>query len=196
MQSDTKSNNPNLQPYQQANNSCMKSIGDTAARLKAEYMAAHNRTPWLKHELEWVSRLHMRRKGKLGEQFVEDWLKKEGFNVAKASGTSADRLVDNMRAEIKLSMLSQKGTYTFNQLRKQDYAFAVCLGMSLFETHCYVVPKAEIIDHWDDMRRQHVSGEETRMFTMSPNDPPAWLRPYGGSPEEAIRILSELTLAN
>ena len=43
--------------------------------------------------------------------------------------------------------------YKFQQLRDQNYEFAICLGISPFSAHCWVLPKAEIMDRWRDLPR-------------------------------------------
>ena len=139
-----------------------------------------------------------RQRGKIGEQLVAGWLAAQGFNIAGSPDSEADRLVENKRVEIKFSTLWKNGSYTFQQLRDQNYEIAVCLGVSPFGAHCWVLEKSEILHEWHEtgnIKPQHggADGTDTAWFTASPEDPPTWLRSQGGRLCDAIRLMSELT---
>ena len=60
----------------------------------------------------------------------------KGFDVAKSPDSQADRIIAGARAEIKTSTLWKNGVYMFQQLRDQNYAFVICLGISPLNAHC------------------------------------------------------------
>jgi hypothetical protein len=53
-------------------------------------------------------------------------------------------LINGHRVEIKFSTLWQEGIYNFQQIRDQNYEYAVCLGISPFEAHCETTDAAGI----------------------------------------------------
>jgi hypothetical protein len=137
------------------------------------------------------------------EDLVAGWLAAKDFDVARSPDSSADRLVNGHRVEIKFSTLWKSGIYKFQQLRDQSYSFAICLGVSPFDAHCWVIPKGELVARWQESIRvgqgvggiqpQHggVAGRDTAWLTVKPSDPPAWLTKHGGGLAEAAAFLGK-----
>ena len=97
--------------------------------------------------------------------------------------------------EIKFSTLWKKGIYRFQQIRDQNYEYAVCLGISPQEAHCWVISKVLLLDHVIGHTPQHRGGlgTDTFWFSVDPNNPPDWLVDCGGSLDEAFRVLRSLS---
>ena len=85
--------------------------------------------------------MQSRKKGKIGEELASKYLEKKGFRVTRSPDVEADRIIAGKRAEIKMSTLWEGGFYKFQQLRDQNYDFAICIGISPFDVHCWVLPK-------------------------------------------------------
>ena len=103
-----------------------------------------------------------------------------------------------MRAEIKFSTLWASGSYKFQQLRDQDYAFAICLGVSPFNARCWIIEKPEIMRRWalkEGIQSQHggTDGSDTAWLTVDPSDVPFWLIERGGTLRKAVEVLAQLT---
>lgn len=121
----------------------------------------------------WIERRPSRQVGAIGEKLVAGWLAAKDFDVVRSPDSEADRLIDGHRIEIKFSTLWKNGGYKFQQLRDQNYEFAICLGIGPFSAHCWVLPKAEIMRRWkagDGIKSQHggARGSDTAWQQESP----------------------------
>ena len=149
----------------------------------------------------WITRIRSsRQRGVIGEKLVAGWLAARGFNVARSADSDADRVIEGKRIEIKFSTRWSNGTYVFQQLRDQDYDLVMCLGVSPFDAHCWMIPKSDIMRLWKEehlIQSQHRGrrGEDTGWFRVTVSDAPAWLRKskYGGTLAEVISVLSRIT---
>jgi len=174
----------------------VKGLASEAGSLEAEYAASDD--DWAESPFAWVKKRPSRQVGKIGEQLVSGWLAARGFNVLRSPDSDADRLIEGRRVEIKFSTLWKNGSYKFQQLRDQNYEIAVCLGVSPFDAHCWVLEKSEILRQWRDtgnIQSQHggANGRDTAWITVDPTAVPAWLSPHGGRLRDAMRALSTLT---
>lgn len=152
---------------------------------------------WVGSPFNWIRARPSRLKGAIGEKLVAGYLACKGFDVTRSPDAEADRMVASCRAEIKMSMLWKGGAYKFQQFRDQNYDFALCLGISPFNAHCWVLPKRVILERWKtgEIVSQHggTAGTDTAWLHVEPGDPPAWLRAWGGSLSDAIKLVSRLT---
>lgn len=167
-----------------------------ATTLQADYR--QDDLPWAGSPFAWIKTRPSRQVGTIGEKLISGYLAAKGFNVTRSGDSDADRIVENKRAEIKFSTLWATGSYKFQQLRDQDYEFAVCLGVSPFDAHCWVITKSEILRRWrarDGIESQHggAAGADTAWLTVRPTAAPAWLVQRGGTLTRAVEVLSALT---
>lgn len=106
--------------------------------------------------------------------------------------------IQGHRVEVKSSTLWENGFYKFQQIRDQDYAFLICLGLSPHSAQCWIIPKKVLYDHVIDHTPQHggkkhgKKGKDTYWFTVYPDKPENWLEPYGGTLANASRVLMRL----
>ncbi len=165
--------------------------------LRGEYLTGEEM--WKDSPFAWIRSRQSRQKGAIGEKLVSLWLESHGFDVARSSDSEADRLIEGKRVEIKFSTLWDGLIYKFQQLRDQNYDFAICIGISPFDAHCWVLEKEAILRHWHEDERtispQHGGrqGTDTAWFSVDPEAVPAWLNGYGGSLEDGLRRISDLT---
>jgi len=159
------------------------------ARSCKRHYTKKGHAPWAGSPFEWmVPKISSRQRGKIGEQLIKSWLENHGLKVEPSKDTQADLLVAGHRCEVKFSTLWEKGIYKFQQIRKQNYDFLICLGISPFDAHCWVIPKAVA---WNHATSQHTgkSGKETRWLSINPAKPDDWLKEYGGSLRDAYNSL-------
>ena len=116
-------------------------LASIATVLKTEYVREGIADPWAGSPFAWVRTMPSRRVGKIGEQLVSGWCAAKGLDVLRSPDSEADRIIGSRRVEIKFSTLWESGTYTFQQFRNQNYEYAICLGISPFDAHCWVLPQ-------------------------------------------------------
>ena len=163
--------------------------------LQPEY--PKNDAAWKGSPFAWIWARSSRQKGAIGEKLVSNYLASKNFRIERSPDQESDRIINGSRAEIKCSMLWASGMYKFQQLRDQNYEFAICLGLSPFDVHCWVLPKTVIMQKWKsgEIGPQHrgQSGTDTAWLEVSPDDTPEWLQAFGGKLSEAVAIVSRLT---
>jgi hypothetical protein len=177
----------------------MKSLGSEvklmvaiSRSLEMEYQ--EDNLEWEGSAFQWIKTRPSRQVGAIGEKLVAGWLASHELNVARSGDSEADRVVEGRRVEIKFSTRWAAGGYRFQQLRDQRYDFVICLGVSPFDAHCWVIPKEDVIRLWKvehQILSQHggEGGADTAWIDVNPENPPAWLAPYGGSLSDGIRVL-------
>ncbi|MBI3240911.1 MAG: hypothetical protein HYZ49_01265 [Chloroflexi bacterium] len=150
---------------------------------------------WEGSPFAWVRKLPSASRGKMGKRMVAAWCAAKGLMIDSSNNSEADLLLNGHRVEIKFSTLWKSGIYKFQQIREQDYEYAVCLGVSPFQAHCWVVSKAllrkQVIGH----KPQHkgVEGTDTFWFSVDPNKPPEWIANSGGTLDQAFQVLKSLS---
>ena len=173
-------------------------LASKAKEIQAEVVATR-RSSWEGSPFGWLKQgPSSRQKGKIAEQLVESFFASKGFVVEKSPDSEADRIINGLRTEIKASTLWQNGTYRFQQLRDQNYAVAICLGISPFDAHCWAIPKSVIIDNpsrLEGLRPQHrgSEGRDTAWLKVDPKKVQSWLLPFGGTLGEAVQVLGDLS---
>lgn len=170
----------------------VQALAAIAATLEPTYRVEGD--PWAGSPFAWIRTQKSRRVGKIGEQLVSGFLAARDFDIAHTSDSEADRLINGHRAEIKFSTLWEAGIYKFQQIRNQEYEFAVCLGVSPFDAHCWVLPKSILLQHVIGTLGQHggAGGQDTAWISLAPNAAPVWMRPYGGRLAVAVEVLSSI----
>lgn len=126
---------------------------------------------------------------------VYQWCTLKGLSIDGSPDSQADMLINAHRVEIKFSTLWEANIYKFQQIRDQNYEYAVCLGISPFEAHCWVISKQILRQYVIGHSGQHTgsAGKDTAWFTVSPQSPPSWLLPFGGTLEQAYKVLKSLS---
>jgi len=164
--------------------------------LQAEYQSENRE--WEDSPFAWIKTKPSRQVGAIGEKLVAGWLAARGFNVTRSGDSDADRIIENKRVEVKFSTRWANGGYKFQQLRDQRYDLAICLGISPFDGHCWIIPKEDILRLWKvehKIASQHggQDGADTAWIDVRPDAPPDWMNSYGGSLSDAILALSKIT---
>lgn len=166
-------------------------LATIAGTLKDDYVREGPDDPWAGSPFAWIRTCPSRQVGKIGEQLVAGWCAAKGLDVTRSSNSEADRVIAGRRVEIKFSTLWESGVYKFQQLRDQDYEFAVCLGISPFDADCWAISKAELRKHVIGHAPQHTGkrGTDTFWLSFEASSPPAWLAPCGGRLSAAYEIM-------
>jgi len=169
-------------------------LAGIAGTLRADY--ADEGLAWEGSPFAWIKTRPSRQVGTIGEKLVAGYLAAKDFDVVRSPDSEADRIVSGVRTEIKFSTLWKSGVYKFQQLRDQNYELAICLGVAPFDAHCWVLPKALIMENWgraEGLVSQHggARGKDTAWLNVDPTEIPAWLSSQGGSLRKATKVLNE-----
>lgn len=149
------------------------------------------RIRWEDSPFQWLQPLPPSTKGKMGRQFVEQWLTNRSFNVRPSPRSKSNYVLNGYRIAIKYSALWEGGTFKFQQIKDQDYDICVCLGVKPFAVHAWVVPKRVLLENADG---QHTGRRavETKWVGFDPRHVPDWLREWGGTLAEAEAALRRI----
>jgi hypothetical protein len=155
---------------------------------------------WRGSPFDWIRLQPPATKGAIGAAVITELCKKKGLTITKSPDKEADRLVEGQRAEIKFSLLWKNNCYKFQQFRKQNYNFIICIGISPFDSHLWVLPKNVLLDSNDNWKSlsslnpQHggKKGHDTTFLSIDPNNIQDWLKPYGGTIDQGLSKLKEL----
>lgn len=99
---------------------------------------------WVGSPFDWVLKLPPGSKSKLGKQLVYQWIALKGLSIDRCLDSEADMIINGHRVEVKFSTLWKAGFYKFQQIRDQNYEYLVCLGVSPFDAHCWVISKSKL----------------------------------------------------
>lgn len=170
-----------------------ESIAEISLGLKKSWPS--RKRDWEGSPFEWIANARPATAGAIGVAIVSEWARSIGFRVGKSRDKEADMTIESKRAEVKLSTAWASGEYKFQQLRDQNYDFAVCLGLSPRSSHCWVIPKKDLMRLWKkdgEIRGQHCGGNrdgDTAWLSVHPATPQPWILKYGGSMEDASSCL-------
>lgn len=142
---------------------------------------------------QWILSLPSRSKGAVGEALVAGWCAAKGFDVVRTGDSQADRIIEGHRVEIKFSTLWKSGGFKFQQIREQNYAFCLCIGISPFDAQAWLLPKAVLREHVIGHMGQHTgaAGADTAWLGFPADTPYPWMEPYGGRLADVRRLLTE-----
>ncbi len=120
------------------------------------------------------------------------WCIDRGLDVTRSPDSDADRIIQGKRVEIKLSTLWANGRYTFQQIRDQNYDYLLCLGISPFEVHAWIMRKEDI--PFNTLQHQHGGsrGRDTWWLSINPKLVEPWLEPFGGTLKKVLVVLKRL----
>lgn len=168
-------------------------LASTAKFIRPEFRI--DTSAWVGSPFRWILGLPSGSKGRVGKRLVYQWCAAKGLSVDSSPDSEADMLVNGHRVEIKFSTLWKDGIYKFQQIRDQNYEYAICLGISPFQAHCWVLSKKilkkEVIGHFG----QHTgaAAQETAWLSINPKKPPKWLTKHGGTLTKAYAALKGLS---
>ncbi|MHB8193417.1 MAG: hypothetical protein ACYDGL_09100 [Bellilinea sp.] len=168
-------------------------LATAASYLRKDFDTSYK--SWEDSPFEWILHLPAGSKGKLGKQLIYQWCALKGLAVSQSPDPEADMLINGHRVEIKFSTLWKIGVYKFQQIRDQNYEYSICLGISPFGAHCWVISKLILKRHVIGHLGQHtgLQGKETAWITVNPDNPPEWMSNLGGNLDDAFLVLKSLS---
>ncbi|WP_420633242.1 hypothetical protein [Candidatus Palauibacter sp.] len=169
----------------------VRSLMSIARDLEKDYLNQEEGDPWAGSPFQWIKSRPSRQVGKIGEQLVAEWCTTKGFDVTASGDSEADRIIVGKRVEIKFSTLWKSGVFKFQQLRDQNYDYAICLGISPFDAQCWAISKTLLHEHVIGKTPQHAgaSGTDTFWLSFYREAPPNWLTECGGRLDQVHEII-------
>lgn len=181
-----------MNPERQIVDHDVQMLAGISLGLKEEYLDP-GEDIWAGSPFAWIlSRRSSRQRGKIGEQLLAGWCAARNLNVLRSANSDADRIIEGKRVEIKFSTLWKNGTYCFQQIRDQQYDYLICLGLSPFDAHAWIMRKDQI--PFPRLKHQHGGsrGRDTWWLKFRPENPPPWLRKFGGRLSDVFAALGRL----
>lgn len=160
-------------------------LAASITHLQAEFEKSD---AWNNSPFEWILHLSPRQKGMIGRQLVAAWCKTKGFSIDKPKDSGEWLNINGYKVAIKFSTLWENGIYKFQQIRKEEYDYILCFGLSPIDAHCWIVERDYAIDN---ATPQHKS---EYWISFKPSAPPIWIKDCGGTLEQAYRVLKSLKL--
>lgn len=162
-----------------------------AKSLEGKYTNPKLEALWSTSPYNWIRTKSPRSKGAISETMIEELCKASGLQVLRSKDSQADRIIEGKRVEIKFSLLWEDGNYTFQQIRDQNYEYAIFLGISPGAVHCWLVSKDVLLQYVIGHLPQHKGkeGSDTFWVFFIPDKPPEWLADQPGTPEYCLSVL-------
>ena len=113
---------------------------------------------WAESPFKDFESLHPKTKGGRGEQIAEAILSAKGEDVTPRCNSDHDIVVNGVTTEIKTSCMSEKGVYSFLQVRpSQDYEQILFLCVSPQNIRMFFMDKETIMENIEEgaLRKQH-----------------------------------------
>ena len=169
------------------------SLAKVSLKIQEDYKAPLV-DPWEGSPFNWIRARSSRTVGAIGEKLVAGWSSGNGFEVHRTGDSDADRIIHGHRVEIKFSTLWKSGVYKFQQIRNQNYDYCLCLGVSPFEAHAWLIPKTVLLQHVIGKMGQHTgaAGADTAWLSFMVGEEYEWMKPHGGSLSEVKDILKKV----
>lgn len=106
-------------------------LATLSTSVEADY--APDDLQWEGSPFVWIKSRPSRQIGAIGEKLVAGWCAARDLDVTRSPDSDADRVIGGRRCEIKFSTRWKSGVYKFQQIRDQDYEFAILLGVCPFD---------------------------------------------------------------
>jgi len=142
---------------------------------------------WKNSPFEWVLQLPARKKGKLGRNLVASWLESNKIITQRGEKSSETLVFNGATYSIKFSTLWTDNFYQFQQIKKNGNDFLLCFGLSPFSAHCWIFPIEYALEHAKPQHKSTISIDY--WFSINPNNVPDWADGFGGSLEDALKLL-------
>jgi hypothetical protein len=144
---------------------------------------------WNESSFRWIREQAPGTKHVIGRMMLAVLLNSNGLTATFLRGQIR---VNGNGISVKVAMMWEKGTIKFQNIRDIDFDFAFCLALYPNKAYGWLIPKEEI---WKQgkvntanpgIKDQHEGADA--WVHIDPEDPRAWLKPYGGTIDQAIAI--------
>ncbi len=110
-----------------------------------------------------------------------------GVALSAPAKPTAARSHQGVVLKIKMSVQWDTGQLAFEQIRSDEqYNYMVFIGFLPSDFMLWVIPRRIVLQRSET---QHAEGSRWVRFT--PDDPPTWLKPFGGNLNVGMRVLGK-----
>jgi hypothetical protein len=154
--------------------------------LIAKYPATKE---WNDSPFNWMRGLPPASKGAIGRDVCSGLLHAYGFTPGAYKYTL---LLNGQTLLGRVAMKWQGNAVKFQNIRDADFGHVLCIALYPKGGHAWLIPKMEI---WANgkvrtdrsgIKPQHKGADA--WITIDPKNPQAWVKPYGGTIEEMIKV--------
>lgn len=121
---------------------------------------------WEHSPFKMVHFLSSSQRGKLAKELVAEWLQDNGLKWESSPIRDLDLIVEGYKCQIRFSTLWEGNHYQFQQIRKTEYDYLICLGIRPNGADIWIGSLKEIASNWNTLTEQH--GKETIWVSISP----------------------------
>jgi hypothetical protein len=165
-----------------------------AEKVRAQYLD-RSQAEWAASPLNWIRQVpSSHSKGIIGERLVMEWARSSGLQVRPRHHRGHDCVIAGATVEVKLSLRWSSDVFVFQSIRDLTYDVAALLGIAPNEAYLWIVPKSVLWQHAKDQERG-MGGRGSKWVRFSGDEPPEWLRRWGGSFAKARAVLEEAAMA-
>jgi len=162
-----------------------------AGLLKEDRIDVAQASPWSGSPFSWILKQSSEERCRIGKQLIVAWCAAKGLKVTPSPDPVADRVIGGQRVIMRSATLWKSGIYRFRRIPSQEYDYAICLGISPFAAHCWVIPKDLLNKQVIGVPPRRRGRDRASIFSLSvrPADPQEWLKPCGGTLARGLDVL-------
>jgi hypothetical protein len=115
---------------------------------------------------------------------VTEMMRLNGYSVSKAKGIAQSVAANSGVVKVKLCLEWDAGTFVFEQIEDDNYAFLAMLGLRPHDAFLWLCTKTLALTNSVAQHKR-----PSRWVVFEPAQPPAWLAPHGGHVSNASTTL-------
>ncbi|MCC3275425.1 hypothetical protein LJ753_06020 [Arthrobacter sp. zg-Y20] len=150
---------------------------------------------WDDSPFKWVLAQPSATKGSISRRLVTGWANLYGMFPQQLTIKNQIYLdFGGTLVQVKFSTLWDTGYYRFQQIRQGDYDYCLCLGLSPFDMHAWLIPKSDLDIFVIGTKGQHTGtgSGETWWLEASPRNMEPWLEEFGGQLDSVAQRFQEI----
>jgi hypothetical protein len=146
-------------------------------------------TEWDNSPFNWIRALPPASKGAIGRDIGSGLLFAYGFTPG---AYKYELRVNGQGVLVRVAMKWKGNIVKFQNIRDITFDHVLCIAIYPKGAYAWLIPRGEIwrdnavrTDH-PEITRQHKGADA--WMSIDPKNPPAWMKPYGGTIEEMIKV--------
>jgi hypothetical protein len=147
---------------------------------------------WQVSPIGWIRQVSSAlKRGKIGEELVMRWARAHGLDVEERRHRGHDCVIEGLQLEVKTSLRWNNDRFTFLNLRDFNYDAVALLALAPNDVALWFVPKQLLLANAKRQLRG-ASILDTKWLSFFADDPPPWMKGWGGSFAQAATAIHEV----